>query len=248
LHTKHPYESPDKDGESIEYTSVLMHPVKVDATGIYITFQEIVLVEPGETGSVFGSPDFYDYVIVEGSKDFGKSWFPLAPGYDSRISSVFLSDYNSSISGQNSTFVGSQSMYIKHTIDIRTMTSFSPGDSLLIRFRLFSDPYAHGWGWAIDDLNIKSIAAGVPSVSTSGFNIFPNPGDGHIKIDPGETPFGLQVTFHVLNDAGIRIQEGKVNTGSENSIDISNQPPGLYIILFRSDNKIRTVKYSLIKE
>jgi hypothetical protein len=248
LHTKHPYESPDKDGESIEYTSVLMHPVKVDATGIYITFQEIVLVEPGETGSVFGSPDFYDYVIVEGSKDFGKSWFPLAPGYDSRISSVFLSDYNSSISGQNSTFVGSQSMYIKHTINIRTMSSFSPGDSLLIRFRLFSDPYAHGWGWAIDDLSIKSIAAGVPSVSTSAFNIFPNPGDGHIKIDPGETPFGLQVTYQVLNAAGIRIREGKVNAGSSNSIDISNQPPGLYIILFRSDNKIRTVKYSLIKE
>jgi hypothetical protein len=225
-----------------------MHPVKVDVTGIVISYQEIVLVEPGEPGSVFGSPDFYDYVIVEGSKDFGKNWFKLADGYDSRISPVFLADYNSLITGQNSTFVGSQSMYLKHTIDIRTFTSFAKGDSLLIRFRLYSDPYANGWGWAIDDLSIQSVAAGISPVFASDLNVYPNPGDGHIKIDRGETAFGLEMTYQVLNAAGLRIQEGKVNAGSVNAIDISNRPPGLYIIVLKSNNKIRTVKYSLIKE
>ena len=70
-----------------------------------INFNEIVLVEPGETGSVFGSADFYDYVIVEGSKNFGKTWFSLADGYDCRLVSSWETAYNSSIVGQNSTYI-----------------------------------------------------------------------------------------------------------------------------------------------
>lgn len=248
LHTKHPYESPDKDGDSLEYTAVIKHPVIVDETGILINFREIVLIEPGEAGSVFGSSDFYDYVIVEGSKDFGKSWFGLGPGYDSRISSVFLYDYNLSMDGQNSTYTGNQNMYIGHSIDIRTFKSFAKGDSLMIRFRLYSDPYAHGWGWAIDDLSIKSVAATVPYLYSSDFNIYPNPGNGHIKIDPGETSFRLPVTYYVLNSAGIKMTEGKVNPDAESSIDISIFPSGIYIIVLKTDNRIRAVKYSLIKE
>ena len=54
---------------------MLRHPLKFNESGMLINFNEIVLVEPGEDGSVFGSDDFYDYVIVEGSKNFGKTWF-----------------------------------------------------------------------------------------------------------------------------------------------------------------------------
>jgi hypothetical protein len=139
-------------------------------------------------------------------------------------------------------------MYTNHSIDIRTFTSFAKGDSILIRFRLYSDPYAHGWGWAVDDLDIKSVAAGIPEINASDFKIYPNPGNGHIKIDPGENSFGLPVNFYVLNSAGIWLLEGKVSPGAVNSIDISNLPSGLYIIILKSDNKIRSLKYNLIKE
>ena len=64
-----------------------------------ISFNEVVLVEPGETGSLFGSEDFYDYVIVEGSKNFGKTWFRLADGYDSRLLKTWETAYNNSIVG-----------------------------------------------------------------------------------------------------------------------------------------------------
>jgi hypothetical protein len=67
LHTKHPYESPEDNDARIDYTAMLRHPFKFNESGLLINFNEIVLVEPGETGSVFGSPDFYDYVILEGS-------------------------------------------------------------------------------------------------------------------------------------------------------------------------------------
>jgi len=56
---------------------MLRTPVKFDAGGMIISYNELALIEPGETGSLFGSPEFYDYVIVEGSVNYGKSWFPV---------------------------------------------------------------------------------------------------------------------------------------------------------------------------
>ena len=85
LNSKHPYESPEDNDKTIEYTSMLRHPLKFNESGLIISFNEIVLVEPGEDGSLFGSDDFYDYVIVEGSKNFGKTgsdWqMVMIPGY-----------------------------------------------------------------------------------------------------------------------------------------------------------------------
>jgi hypothetical protein len=246
LHTKHPYESPDKDGDSIVYSSVLRYPLKVDDSGINISFMEIVLVEPGEAGSVFGSPNFYDYVIVEGSKNFGETWFPMADGYDSRISSTFLSAYNSSMSGINSIYSGSPSMFAKHTIAVSTFNRFNIGDTLLIRFRLYSDPYAHGWGWAIDDLSIKSVVADVPKTEISDMRIYPNPGNGLIKFQQSDIT-GQEADYKVLNITGEVLKNGKIIPGDNELLDISSQPPGLYIIIVKLGNKVQTLRYTKMK-
>ena len=246
LHTKHPYESPDKDGDSIVYTSVLRYPLKVDTSGVNISYIEIVLVEPGEPGSVYGSPDFYDYVIVEGSKNFGETWFPMADGYDSRISSTFLNDYNSSIVGMNSTFVGTPDMFAKHSISVNAFNKFSIGDTLLIRFRLYSDPYAHGWGWAVDDLSIKSVADVVPTTKLTDMKIYPNPGSGLIKIQSSEAT-GQEYDYQVMDLSGMVVQNGKITAGDNILLDISSQPPGIYIIRIRSGNTFNTFRYTKMK-
>ena len=118
---------------------------------------KLFLLNREKTGSVFGSSDFYDYVIVEGSKNFGKTWFNLTDGYDSRFIPSWETAYNSSIVGQNSTFVGTESMLKKHTIFYRPSDNISAGDTLLLRFRLYSDPFANGWGWVIEDLKINPL-------------------------------------------------------------------------------------------
>ena len=46
-----------------------------------IKFKEVVIVEPGD-GSSYPAARFYDYVIVEASKD-GINWLKLINGYDS---------------------------------------------------------------------------------------------------------------------------------------------------------------------
>jgi hypothetical protein len=250
LNSKHPYESPEDNNKTIEYTSILRHPMKFNESGILISFSEIVLVEPGETGSVFGSEQFYDYVIIEGSNDFGKKWFKLADGYDSRYLKAWETAYNSSIDGMNSTAVGNESMLNKHTILYSPSADVPAGDTLLIRFRLFSDPFANGWGWVIEDLKINPLVDAVEKVeSESPLIIYPNPGQGIIRIrsDQAGSDSGKPLRYSIFTTSGICIQSDYLSGGLENMIDISDRPAGIYIIIFNSNNRIKTIKYSLIK-
>ncbi|MCX6255032.1 MAG: T9SS type A sorting domain-containing protein [Bacteroidia bacterium] len=249
LHTKHPYESPEDNNKSIEYTAMLRHPLKFNESGMLINFNEIVLVEPGEAGSVFGSADFYDYVIVEGSKNFGKTWFILADGYDSRLVSSWDSAYNSSIVGYNSTFTGTESMLQKHTIFYRPSNKISAGDTLLLRFRLYSDPYANGWGWVIEDLKTNPLIDVVEKINYTMVKVYPNPGTGLIKISSDRTGNESRKPLHysVFNSAGICIVKNRTSDDSETLVDISGYPSGIYIIILYCDDGIKTFKYSLIK-
>ena len=249
LHTKHPYESPEDNNKSIEYTAMLRHPLKFNESGMLINFNEVVLVEPGEPGSVFGSAGFYDYVIVEGSKNFGKTWFSLADGYDSRLAALWELSYNNSIVGDNSTFTGTESMLQKHTIFYRPSDKISAGDTLLLRFRLYSDPFASGWGWLIEDLKINPLVDAVEKISNDQVMVYPNPGSGLIKISFGmitnerSKPF----LYSIYNSAGICIKSDHTSGGSENLVDISGYPTGIYIIVLYRDDGIKTIKYNLIK-
>jgi hypothetical protein len=245
LHTKHPYESPDKEGESIEYTSVLRHPITVDQTGMIIDYKEIVLVEPGAQFSFFGSPDFYDYVIVEGSKNYGKSWFGFEKGYDSRISPAFETAYNSSFNGMNSRAIGREDQYMQHTVNLGLSTLITKGDTVMVRFRLYSDAYAHGWGWAIDNFSFKSVASPVETNQAGEVRLFPNPGSGRFTLDTRGFKSAKKLKLSVLNSTGIKVSDMEITSGTENMIDISGYPAGIYILVIHDNSKISTIKYCL---
>ncbi len=36
---------------------------------------------------------------------------------------------------------------------------------MLMRFRLYSDPFANGWGWVIEDLKINPLVDAVEEIS-----------------------------------------------------------------------------------
>ncbi len=245
LNTKHPYESPEDNFKTIEYSSVLRKPLKIDGSGLFFSFNEVVLVEPGDPGSVFGSSNFYDYVIVEGSKNSGLSWFKLIDGYDSRLFQSWETAYNSSIVGNNSTFIGSESMLQKHIFLYRPSDNISAGDTILVRFRLFSDPFANGWGWVIEDLKIGPLIDAIPEINHSSVLIYPNPGIGLIKIAGNENSKPLR--YSVFNAAGICLVNNTKSGSYDTVVDISGYPAGMYIIVLYLDDGIKTIKYSLIK-
>jgi hypothetical protein len=122
-----------------------------------LKYDEIALVEPGNAGSTWpDASNFFDYVIVEGSKDGGTTWRKLVNGYDCRDQSVWSAKWSSSLdANSNSLALGDPSLYKTRTIDMLKTGYFKEGDVIVIRFRLMSDQLAYGWGWSIDNLKIQ---------------------------------------------------------------------------------------------
>jgi hypothetical protein len=212
IHSGHPYQQGDgAPNNTLNFIYNLRIPIRVKDKGATIKFDEIVLVEPGEPGAPFGSVDFYDYVVVEGSKDGGITWVPVADGYDSRDRAEWLNHYNSTMSGQNSTAQGTQALYRTRILDL--LEEFVPGQVVAIRFRLFSDPFAVGWGWSIDNLAIQ--------VDTDAPVIL------HQHVDhvmAGTTQF--EVKSKITDDSGIErvMIEHKINTGSVTTSELIVNP------------------------
>ncbi len=138
LHSEHNYQ------DAKENTYTLKVPITIQSENATVKYDDIAIIEPGESGTVYGDFEFWDYVVVEGSLD-GDNWMALAPGYDARYNQDWLNNYNNG---------GSQAgLWVGHKIDL--LNTFNVGDNILIRFRLFADAAANGWGWAIDNLEIQ---------------------------------------------------------------------------------------------
>ncbi len=157
IHTSHPY--PNGIGSELESEFVyqLKVPIRLKEGQASLKYDEIVLVEPGD-GAAFGSVNFFDYVVAEGSKDGGAQWFPLANGYDSSDKPEWLAHFESSKDTEtppNSAAIGNPSLYRTRIIDMLASSNFEANDEIVIRFRLFADAFVHGWGWAIDNLKIQ---------------------------------------------------------------------------------------------
>lgn len=240
LQSPHPYPSPEKPRTNFNFSTILKQAIVLQDSGI-MTYDEVVLVEPGEALSKFGDENFWDYVIVEGSKDSARTWLPLINGYDSNANSAWKSAYNSIIVGQNSKAVGTPDLYFKHQINLLENGNFSAGDTILIRFRLFSDPYANGWGWAIDNLRIQvPVSAPLTELTPGNITVFPNPFSQtfNISIQP-EQPVS-DVEIDVFNMFGQKITTKLFNNISgltEETINMQQAGAGIYFIVVKENGQ-----------
>ncbi|WP_420318020.1 T9SS type A sorting domain-containing protein [Ekhidna sp.] len=175
LHSDHPYANGTGEGFESDFITTLLKPIIVREGDGDIQFDEVVLVEPGAGGSVFGTEDFFDYVVVEGSSDEGLTWEALEDGYDSRRFSVWENRFNSNTDSDegNSLSVGDATLYKKHKMSL--LTTFNPGDEVLLRFRLHVDRFLTGWGWAIDNLVVQDLPLGLDAASRLSLTMYPNP-------------------------------------------------------------------------
>jgi len=198
-----------------------------------MSYDEVVLVEPGEALANFGDDDFYDYVIAEGSKDKGKTWLPLADGYDSGANAIWKTNYNKEIVSQVSKAEGIPDWYINREINLLSNGNFKANDTILIRFRLYSDPYAHGWGWTIDNLRIQtpvSINDKIKPIAKS--IIYPNPFHDFINVYFSATDLNNDVSVEIYNQQGQKLYSySEKNAENEFTLKLNLQSllPGMYI-------------------
>lgn len=216
IHSLHPY------SDMKDYTMMLKVPIAIVGHSVIIEYSDVAVVEPGDPGSSYGSSNFWDYVIVEGSTD-GTNWEDLADGYDAGSNTDWVNAYNTGSPGTSD-------MFITHQIDMRN--TFNVGDTVLVRFRLHTDEAVTSWGWTIDDLTITNIGIGIADnkVSPDQVSIYPNPNKGVFKMKVKDELQG-NIDVQIISLDGKMVYQKHYNN-SVNAvlkIDMSDMPSGVYI-------------------
>jgi photosystem II stability/assembly factor-like uncharacterized protein len=240
LHSVHPY----SDNMNINY--MLRVPIVIQEEDAEISFNEIVIIEPGESGSSYPQSSFYDYVVVEASKN-GKTWFPIEKGYDATSDEDWLAAYNT---GSNI----DEALYRKRTLNLKDKF-FYTGDTILLRFRLYSDAGVTNWGWAIDSLEIQKQAVSIfenemPMHSVYLSQNYPNP-FGSITHITYNLPKANKVSLTIYDI------EGKLVRSLVNNYQISGEytvvwecgaiKEGTYFYQLRAGEFVQTKKLLIIK-
>lgn len=269
LNSDHPYKNGSEETFEVDgnlftnYIAQLLKPITLRSDTAKIYFDEIVLVEPGADGAVFPDRDFFDYVVVEGSKDNGKTWQWFQSGWDSNDDPDWKKAWTSLNldKDQNSKVVGTPSLFRKREIDMLTSGDFKAGDKVLVRFRLLADPLAYGWGWTIDNLNIQgpsgkpvivtpTVLGNEPS-STIEVTISPNPSpNGEYKLKASFAKATKSVTINVVNIFGVSVfNEQHTNSGNEfnHTINLANLSNGYYLLKLQTENGMINKKIVLAK-
>jgi hypothetical protein len=218
IHSTHPYiDGPEAQNFENFSTYQLKFPIRINPSNPTVRFDEIVLVEPGEEGTQFGDPTFWDYVVVEGSKDFGATWSPFFDGYDARARPEWLQRWNSSGSGNNSTATGDPTLYRTRQFSLLESGDFQFNDEVMIRFVLFADELANGWGWAIDNLKIQVDDVG-PRILHDHVDYFA----------PGTATFPVAVKATDNSGVDKVFLDYSVGSGAVTTIDLPSGSPGSY--------------------
>lgn len=240
LNSPHPYPSPEEDNSEYDFITFLKYPIIIQEDGV-MSFDEVVLVEPGGNDS-YGEFQLWDYVIVEGSEDFGESWYPLTDGYDSGDNTTWEQEYDKGVPNgeQDSETLGTDELYVNRSISLLESGNFSVGDTILIRFRLYSDPYARGWGWAIDNLIIQQpLAAKETILSPGNVNAYPNPFNNNfeIEVNPKAPLKEMRIELYDMYGRSLFVINKQNVTSYRETIDMQKYSSGLFLLKVIEDGQ-----------
>ncbi|NND35279.1 MAG: T9SS type A sorting domain-containing protein, partial [Saprospiraceae bacterium] len=229
LSSPHPYPNLDLS------MAVFQKPVVVTANS-QVDFDEIVLVEPGDSED-FPSDDFFDYCQIEATADFGKTWVTIA-GYDSRDNPGWLQAYNRD---ENKASVD---LYVHRSFNVSDF--FNEGDTIYLRFNLFSDPRLEGWGWSIDNFEINGEVT--PVVEFEGnpleYHVLGNPVSDQLVIDwQSAKTINLNVTIVSSTGQIVLAEKLLINGAHISAWNVSEWSSGAYFLIVNSGSELSSVKW-----
>ncbi len=233
LHTAPPYPVSVIENDKANLIAQLKYPLIIQQDGL-LKFDEVVLVEPGEHVDQHNEPVLYDYVIVEASKDGGSTWLSISEKYNSGSNDNWYSAFTKSFSGNTSTALPHESMFVNHTINLTKNTGLEAGDTAIFRFRLASDNSVNGFGWAIDNLEIQESQNDQEEfLAEDNYLLYPNPAKNHLFIEWPKKDKNTNLNVIITDLLGKIIrQENNIEPtfSPKTKIDLTDVNPGIYLV------------------
>ncbi|KKM20392.1 hypothetical protein LCGC14_1645920, partial [marine sediment metagenome] len=141
-----------------------------------------------------------------------------------------------------STAVPDESQMRQHRVNLFSSSHFEEGDIVLIRFLLVIDPYQSGWGWVIDNIEIKPLVTGTGDISivSDAIELFPNPTTGILTVNMQLMKEENALNISLLDMTGRQIfTESYASPGLSFSqyFELGDLPNGVYVMKFSSGNQ-----------
>jgi hypothetical protein len=233
LHTHNPYPVSELKTETNNLVAQLNYPVVLQPGG-QMSFDEVVLVEPGEKNQNSADQALWDFGIVEASKNNGLTWSPLTEEYNSGKNTDWFSAFTGNLKSSKSEAAAQENMLVTRTINITENTDFEAGDTLIFRFRLASDYSVNGWGWAIDNLSIQEFNISPNDVfAENRAGVYPNPFKNSFFVDCSSKQENTPVEIVVTNLMGKTVyRETGIDPifSPKMEIDLSGNSAGIYLV------------------
>jgi hypothetical protein len=183
-----------------------------------------------------------DYCVVEFSPDNGHTWIDLMQDTTGLTRWTEWHDPKPVFSGNS--FGWKHFSCELHFAD--SLYSFTASDTFLYKFTFISDTTdSHKDGLMFDNLEFLDWTEDVPTINNTNhiISLFPNPATSNIHIQaPANTS---QKRVHILNYTGTLINE--INNFTGNEIDVSDLPPGIYILKYTDELNSDTVPFSIVR-
>jgi hypothetical protein len=130
-------------------------------------------------------------------------------------------------------------------------TNFNAGDTLLVRFRLYSNNDSHvGWGWSIDDLYIQQTPTEVESKVDNAAVVYPNPSNGKFKISYSLN-HDAEVSLLVWDMTGrqVYVQSAGTQPAGKNEMELNleSMPDGVYLARLKTNDSEHVLKLMVKK-
>jgi hypothetical protein len=140
-------------------------------------------------------------------------------------------------------------MSVTENFDLKN--NFHSGDTLLIRFRLFSNSdNIEGWGWSIDNLFIQQTPTEVQPLRETQTVAYPNPSDGKFTINYSLSRSG-EVSVSAWDVTGRRVTEQNFGTQPEGKneleLNLEGMPTGIYLARIKTIDGDRVLKVMVKK-
>jgi photosystem II stability/assembly factor-like uncharacterized protein len=223
-------------------SATLLVPIIVSSgTNTSFIYDDVAIIQTGSNGSVFGEKAFNDYVVAEATKD-GLNWTPITNGYNASSHANWLATFSSR-------GFGDQSMSITENFDLKN--KFNADDTLLIRFRLYSNSdNTVGWGWSIDNLYIQETPTAVEPTITNEITAYPNPSSGKFIINYSLSKESM-VAMNIWDATGRSISTlslGMQPAGkNQTDLNLETMPDGIYLVRLKSNTGDRAFKVIIRK-